>query len=343
MNAPLLQVTDLAVRFDTEDGQVQAVRDVSVTLRAGEILALCGESGSGKSVTAMSVPRLLPADTTTMTGSVRLADRELTGLTDRQLHRVRGKDVSMVFQEPMTSLNPSLTIGFQIIEVLRQHERLSRHTARARTVELLELVGIPDPARRLAEYPHQLSGGMRQRVVIAIAVACGPKVLIADEPTTALDVTIQAGVLDVFRDLRDRLGTAIILITHDLGVVADIADRVMVMYAGRVVEQANVDELFAHPAHPYTVGLLHALPAAATRGPDGRRRLVDIGGMVPAPFDDPDECAFRPRCRYAADDCAASRPALAAPGSAGHPDGAAGPDTHRSACFHPRNQPGSPS
>ncbi|HEX4813255.1 MAG TPA: ABC transporter ATP-binding protein [Nonomuraea sp.] len=315
----LLEITDLTVSFDTEDGLVQAVRDVSLTLEEGEILALCGESGCGKTVTAMSVPRLLPPDTTRLTGSVRLAGRELTTLPEAELRHVRGKDVSVVFQEPMTSLNPSFSVGYQIIEVLRRHERLPRRAARERAEELLELVGIPAPRRRMDEYPHQLSGGMRQRVMIAIAVACSPRVLIADEPTTALDVTIQAGVLDVFRDLRDRLGTAIILITHDLGVVADIADRAVVMYAGRAVEQATVTQLFARPRHPYTVGLMRALPTAAVGG-----RLAEIPGMVPSPLSDPQECAFQARCPRAQPDCRSLRPVLEehAPG-------------HLAACFHP--------
>jgi peptide/nickel transport system ATP-binding protein len=261
-----------------------------------------------------------------LSGTITLGGRELTALPEKELREVRGKDVSVVFQEPMTSLNPSLTVGFQIIEVLRRHENLSRAAARARAVELLSLVGIPDPGRRIKEYPHQLSGGMRQRVMIAISVACSPKVLIADEPTTALDVTIQAGVLNVFRDLRDRLGTAVILITHDLGVVADIADRAIVMYAGRAVEQAPVEELYARPRHPYTVGLLNALPsaAAAASGPGGRRRLAEIPGMVPPPFTDPDECAFAPRCPRAEPDCRAARPALESHG-----------DRHLAACIHP--------
>ncbi|AQZ65771.1 Oligopeptide transport system permease protein OppB (TC 3.A.1.5.1) [[Actinomadura] parvosata subsp. kistnae] len=318
----LLEITDLKVGFDTEDGHVQAVRDISLTLDEGEILALCGESGCGKSVTAMSIPRLLPPATTRLTGSIRLDGRELTTLPEPEMRQVRGKTVSVVFQEPMTSLNPSFTVGYQITEVLRRHERLSRQAANQRAVELLELVGIPAPVRRMKEYPHQLSGGMRQRVMIAIAVACSPRVLIADEPTTALDVTIQAGVLDVFRDLRDRLGTAIILITHDLGVVADIADRAMVMYAGRAVEQAPVAELFARPRHPYTLGLMNALPSAAVNG-----RLAEIPGMVPSPLSDPDQCAFHDRCRFAQDDCRASRPPLERQG-----------DDHLAACFHPGGQ-----
>jgi peptide/nickel transport system ATP-binding protein len=320
----LLDITDLTVDFDTEDGLVHAVKGVSLSLEEGEILALCGESGCGKSVTAMSVPRLLPPDTTRLSGSITLDGRELTTLPEARMRQVRGKEVSVVFQEPMTSLNPSFTVGHQIAEVLRRHERLSRRAARARAVELLELVGIPAPAQRISEYPHQLSGGMRQRVMIAIAVACAPRLLIADEPTTALDVTIQAGVLDVFRDLRDRLGTAIILITHDLGVVADIADRAVVMYAGRAVEQASVEELFARPRHPYTQGLMKALPAAAVAAPGGRRRLAEIPGIVPSPLTDPDECAFHARCPQGQDDCLSARPRLVPYGT-----------THLAACFHP--------
>jgi peptide/nickel transport system ATP-binding protein len=319
----LLEITDLTVDFDTEDGLVQAVRGISLELGEGEILALCGESGCGKSVTAMSVPRLLPPDTTRLSGSVKLDGRELTTLPESRMRQIRGKDVSVVFQEPMTSLNPSFTVGYQITEVLRRHEGLSRKAAGARAVELLELVGIPLPARRVKEYPHQLSGGMRQRVMIAIAVACSPRVLIADEPTTALDVTIQAGVLDVFRDLRDRLGTAVILITHDLGVVADIADRAVVMYAGRAVEQAPVAELFARPRHPYTLGLMNALPSAAVNG-----RLAEIPGMVPSPLTDPDECAFQARCGHAQPDCRLRRPTL-------EPQLL---DAHLAACFHPGGQ-----
>jgi peptide/nickel transport system ATP-binding protein len=320
---PLLAVENLRVTFATEDGPVLAVKDVSFTLGRGEILALVGESGCGKSVTAMAVPRLLPHGDVTVSGSVRLDGVELTELSERRMQQLRGKDVSVVFQEPMTSLNPAYTIGRQIGEVLQQHEQLTRRQVRERTVELLTLVGMPDARRRAGAFPHQLSGGMRQRVMIAIAVACSPKVLIADEPTTALDVTVQAGVLDVIRRLRDELGTAVVLITHDLGVVADVADRVVVMYAGRRVEQAPVAEVFARPQHPYTVGLLGALPGRA-RVVDGRRRLTEIPGLVPAPTSDPDECQFHPRCPRATDACRGSRPLLE-PKRAGH----------LAACHHP--------
>ncbi len=320
----LLQVDDLRVTFATEDGPVHAVNGVSFSLAEGEILALVGESGCGKSVTAMSIPGLLPP-TATVGGSIRLGDVDLFSLTPKQLRQVRGKDVSFVFQEPMTSLNPAFTVGRQIREVLQRHEGLSKRAAHQRAIELLELVRIPAPDRRVDEYPHQLSGGMRQRVMIAIGVACGPKVLIADEPTTALDVTIQAGVLDIMRDLRDRLGTAIIIITHDLGVVADIADRVVVMYAGRPVEEAEIHELFAHPQHPYTNGLLNAIPHRE-RGIEevARTRLTEIPGMVPSLRTDPDLCTFAPRCPRSTEVCVSRRPPLE-PTRPRHP----------TACYHP--------
>lgn len=325
----LLEVRDLTVRFDTEDGVVHAVNGVSFELAAGEILAVVGESGCGKTVTAMSVPGLLPAGSAHVTGSVLLEGTDLLRLNQRQLRRVRGKDVSVVFQEPMTSLNPAFTVGRQIREVLQRHEGLSRHAAQSRAVELLDLVRIPAPAKRVGEYPHQLSGGMRQRVMIAIAVACSPKVLIADEPTTALDVTIQAGILDVMRDLRDRLGTAIILITHDLGVVADIADRVVVMYAGRRVEQSDVHELFRAPQHPYTNGLLGAIPQTQKNVEQvARQRLTEIPGIVPSLRSDPDECSFAPRCPRATAECTSRRPPLEEVGP-----------QHLAACFHPGPTP----
>jgi peptide/nickel transport system ATP-binding protein len=304
----LLEVDHLRVTFDTEDGPVLAVKDMSFTLRAGEILALVGESGCGKSVTAMSVPGLLPTHGVRRAGAVRLAGRDLTTLTEHDLEAVRGKEISVVFQEPMTSLNPAYTVGRQIVEVIRRHQRIGRRQAMDRAVELLDLVDIPDARRRCASYPHQLSGGMRQRVMIAMAVACDPKVLIADEPTTALDVTIQAGVLQVIRTLCRTLGTAVVLITHDLGVVAQTADRVVVMYAGRPVEQASVTSLFAAPQHPYTMGLMGALPANALRG--NTRRLAEIPGLVPAPTDDPDECQFASRCPRVTAVCLEHRPPL---------------------------------
>jgi len=294
MAEPLLQVTDLSVRFDTDDGPVHAVDKMSFSLAPGEVLGIVGESGCGKSVTCMSLTRLLP-ETATVTGTAVFDGRDLLTLQPRRLRRVRGREISYVFQEPMTSLNPVFTVGHQIDEVLRRHLELSRRDARARALELLRLVRIPAPERRLDEYPHQLSGGMRQRVMIAIALACDPKVLIADEPTTALDVTIQAGILDLMRDIRERLGTAIVLITHNLGVVADVADRVVVMYAGRKAEEAPVEELFAHPQHPYTIGLLGAIPRPY-EGEDTRRRLQEIPGRVPSLRELPHACAFADRC-----------------------------------------------
>ncbi|GHH71927.1 ABC transporter ATP-binding protein [Streptomyces sulfonofaciens] len=321
----LLEVSGLRVTYRTEDGPVLAAKDVSFSLGRGEILALVGESGCGKTATAMAIPRLLDDTRATIGGSVLLDGVELTALSERRMRDVRGKDISVVFQEPMTSLNPAFTVGRQIGEVLRQHTGLTRRQVRERVVELLDLVGVPDARRRAGSYPHELSGGMRQRVMIATAVACDPKVLIADEPTTALDVTIQAGVLDVIRDLREQLGTAVILITHDLGVVAEVADRVVVMYSGRHVEHSPTAAVFDRPQHPYTIGLLDALPArAALRG--GRRRLTEIPGLVPSPATDPDACQFAPRCPRATAECTAARPALT---------GADGGDGHLVACYHP--------
>jgi peptide/nickel transport system ATP-binding protein len=316
----LLEVDELSVRFDSDEGSVHAVDRVSFSLDASEVLAVVGESGCGKTVTAMSLLRLLPASAQ-VSGTARFEGRDLLSADDASLRKVRGREISFVFQEPMTSLNPVFTVGRQIGEVLRHHLGLSKAEAHDRCVELLELVGIPAPARRIDEYPHQLSGGMRQRVMIAMAVACNPKVLIADEPTTALDVTIQAGILDLMRDIRERLGTAIILITHDLGVVADVADRVMVMYAGRKVEEAPADELFAHPQHPYTTGLLAALPRSGRRSID--EPLQEIPGVVPSLAQLPDACAFAPRCPRADEAC------MKVP-----PLDPVGPE-HRAACVHP--------
>jgi peptide/nickel transport system ATP-binding protein len=319
---PLLRVRDLTVGFRTEDGPVSAVDHVSFDARAGELLAVVGESGCGKSVAAMALSGLL-ARNATVSGSVRLGGRELVGASPDQLRAVRGKEIAYIFQEPMTSLNPVFTVGRQVAEVLRVHEGMSRTQALDRAVELLDLVGIPHPRERLRQYPHQLSGGLRQRVMIAMAVACDPRVLVADEPTTALDVTVQAGILDVLRDLRDRLGAAIVLITHDLGVVADVADRVMVMYAGRVVERSEVDELFARPRHHYTVGLLGAVPSARVSG--GEQRLREIPGLVPTLEQQPDACTFAARCPAADERCRSQEPPLApAPQS-----------SHEVACWHP--------
>ena len=319
--APLLEVADLSVRFDTDAGTVHAVDKMSFTLAEREVLGIVGESGCGKSVTAMSLLRLLPP-TATISGRARFDGDDLLGASSRRLRRIRGNEIAFVFQEPMTSLNPVFTVGRQVEESLRTHLGLSRSAARKRAIELLDLVHIPAPERRVREYPHQLSGGMRQRVMIAMAVACEPKILIADEPTTALDVTIQAGILDLMRELRERLGTAIILITHNLGVVADIADRVVVMYAGRKAEEAPVHELFARPQHPYTIGLLGAipLPGAASK----QDRLREIPGRVPSLAELPNHCAFAPRCPRADDLTRSEVPPLRAVGPG-----------HLVACFHP--------
>ena len=317
----LLEVSDLSVRFDTDDGPVHAVDRLSFTLEEGEVLGVVGESGCGKSVSFMSLLRLLP-ETAAVTGTARFGGVDLLSVPVSQLRRIRGREIAFVFQEPMTSLNPAFKVGNQIGEVLRRHLGLSRAAARTRTIELLDLVRIPAPARRVDEYPHQLSGGMRQRVMIAMALACDPKILIADEPTTALDVTIQAGILDLMRDIRERLGTSIVLITHNLGVVADIADRVIVMYAGRKAEEAPVRELFAHPQHPYTNGLLGAVPRP--RATVERSPLREIPGRVPSLAELPHACAFAPRCPRADDLSRSEVPELreVRPG-------------HLVACFHP--------
>jgi peptide/nickel transport system ATP-binding protein len=325
MSGALLEVQDLSIRFRTDDGPVQAVDTVSFFLRRQEILAIVGESGCGKSVTALAIMGLLPPAADVASGSIALDGVELTTLSAAQMREVRGKDVSMVFQEPMTSLNPVLQIGRQIAEVVRRHERVSRQAATQRAVELLDLVGIPDPRRRVHDYPHQLSGGMRQRVMIAIGLACNPKVLIADEPTTALDVTIQAGILDLMRDVRDEFGTAIVMITHDLGVVAEMADRAVVMYAGRKIEEAAVEGLFKDPQHPYTMGLLGAVPRPGSSATaDARRRLTEIKGRVPVLPAPADHCSFAPRCPRADERSRSEVPQLLGirPG-------------HRVACFHP--------
>jgi peptide/nickel transport system ATP-binding protein len=316
----LLEVEGLSVRFDTEDGPLLAVDAASFTVADGEVLALVGESGCGKSVTAMALTGLLPRNAY-VEGSVRFADRELTRESSRRLTAIRGRDIAYVFQEPMSSLNPVLTVGRQIGEVLRRHQHKTGAAAERRARDLLVQVGIPEPDRRLRAYPHQLSGGMRQRVMIAMALACQPRLLIADEPTTALDVTIQAGILDLLRTTGTETGTAILLITHDLGVVADIADRVVVMYAGRTVEESAVDGLFQAPGHPYTRGLLGAVPNPTRRSTGGLR---EIPGLVPVLRSAVNGCTFGDRCRYVDELCRTSRPELR-PGPAGHPV----------ACWHP--------
>jgi peptide/nickel transport system ATP-binding protein len=307
----LLEVEDLKTYFFLRGGILKAVDGVSFSLKPHETLAIVGESGCGKSMTALSLMRLIPEPPGRIVGgAVRLAGIDLVGLDERAMRQVRGKDISMIFQEPMTSLNPVMTVGRQITEVLLLHESMSGKEAMRRAVEILRLVRIPEPEQRLKEYPHQLSGGMRQRVMIAMALACDPKVLIADEPTTALDVTIQAQILEIILDLQKKLGTAVILITHDLGVVAETAQRVIVMYAGRKVEEAPVGELFARPLHPYTHGLMASIPRLELmRGSrETKRRLQEIPGIVPALTNLPAGCAFAPRCPFAIDRCRQEAP-----------------------------------
>jgi peptide/nickel transport system ATP-binding protein len=304
---PLLAVEDLRTFFFTRAGVVKAVDGISFCVEAGETLALVGESGCGKTVTALSLMRLVPDPPGRIVeGRVKLAGADLLSLNEQAMRRRRGKDISMVFQEPMTSLNPVMTIGRQIAEALLLHEELTRSAASDKTIEMLRLVRIADPAQRAKEYPHQLSGGMRQRAMIAMALACNPKVLIADEPTTALDVTIQAQILDLIVELQRKLGTAVVLITHDLGIVAETAHRVIVMYAGRKVEEAGVEALFAHPLHPYTRGLMASIPRLSPMPGEthqSRGRLQEIPGMVPALTDLPQGCAFAPRCPFAVERC----------------------------------------
>jgi len=314
MSAPeLLQVRDLAVGF----GKTEVVHGISFDLAAGETLALVGESGCGKSLTAFALMRLLPRGARIQGGSIRFQGTELTASTESELRRLRGKQMSLILQEPMTSLNPVMTIGDQVAEVLQKHERLSRRAALQRVPPLLELVGIREPQRRASEFPHNFSGGMRQRVMIAMAVACGPKLLIADEPTTALDVTIQAQVLDLLARLRKELSMAVLLITHDLGVVAQWADRVHVMYAGRIVEQAPVRPFFAAPRHPYARGLLGASVSEAQDIHYSTQRLVEIPGSVASAAAEPG-CPFAPRCPQQIPACRARPPRLEPVGAQHH-------------------------
>ncbi len=309
----LLEVEDLSTWFYTRQGIVKAVDSVDFSVASGETLAIVGESGCGKSMTALSLMRLIPDPPgRIISGSVRLAGRDLLKISEEEMRDVRGNEISMIFQEPMTSLNPVMTIGRQISEALILHREMDRKQALKRSIEMLDLVRIPEPAQRSREYPHQLSGGMRQRAMIAMALACNPKVLIADEPTTALDVTIQAQILELIVELQREFSAAVILITHDLGVVAETARRVIVMYAGRKVEEAEVGELFARPMHPYTSGLLASIPRLdLMRGEVDRKteRLQEIPGIVPPLFDLPEGCAFAPRCSKADEHCRRERPA----------------------------------
>ena len=325
----LLDVKDLQTYFFTPEGTARAVDHVSFSIDQGETLGLVGESGCGKSVTALSIMRLLKAPVgRTVGGEIMFQGQNLLDLTSAQMRKVRGGRIGMIFQEPMTSLNPVYTIGNQIAETLVAHKRMTRKEAWARAVDMLAKVQIPSPAKRAKEYPHQLSGGMRQRAMIAMAMACSPALLIADEPTTALDVTIQAQILDLMLELQADFRTAILMITHDLGVIAEMAKRIVVMYAGVVVEEAEAADLFAHPRHPYTLGLLDSVPRLGERTEKGRRRLREIHGIVPSLYDPPQGCAFRPRCPSAMPICMETipEPATVAAG-------------HRARCHLPRCQP----
>jgi len=322
---PILDIADLRTWFFTRDGVVRAVDGVSFHVIPGETLAIVGESGCGKSVTALSILRLIPSPPgRIVSGAIRFAGRDLLGLSEAEMRQVRGNEISMIFQEPMTSLNPVLTIGRQIAETLTLHQGLDHKAARDRAADLLRLVHIPEAQRRLTEYPHQLSGGMRQRVMIAMALACNPKLLIADEPTTALDVTIQAQILDLMRELKQKIDAAIVLITHDLGVVAEMAQRVVVMYAGRKAEEAPVGRLFRRPLHPYTKGLLASVPRlGASLDHERAPRLAEIAGTVPSLREPIPGCPFETRCAFATDICRREMPAFdeKEPG-------------HFAACFH---------
>jgi len=312
-NGTLLKVEDLRVRFDMRDGIVRAVNGVSFYLNRGETLGVVGESGCGKSVLALTIMGLIPSPPGRIeSGAVNLDRRNLLDLTEKQMRRVRGNEISMIFQEPMTSLNPVMTAGVQISEALMLHQGLSKKQALDRAVEFLELVRIPEAARRIHEYPHQMSGGMRQRIMIAMAMSCNPKILIADEPTTALDVTIQAQILKLMGNLKQQMNTAIVMITHDLGVIADMADRVMVMYTGLKVEEAPVLELFDRPLHPYTIGLMASIPRidTAVEADGAANRLEEIPGVVPSLRREMQGCTFAPRCRFAVDQCRRVMPPL---------------------------------
>jgi len=330
VSTPLLAIEDLQTHFFTRDGVVRAVDGVSYAVEAGETLAVVGESGCGKSVTALSILRLVPSPPGRIVGgTIRFEGVDLLQIGEGEMRRIRGNEISMIFQEPMTSLNPVLTVSRQITETLILHQGLTARAAAARAIEMLRLVRIPEPERRARQYPHELSGGMRQRVMIAMALACHPKLLIADEPTTALDVTIQAQILDLMRELKSEIGAAIILITHDLGVVAEMAQRVVVMYAGRNVEEAPVGDLFRRPQHPYTLGLLASVPRlGATLGRAEPPRLAEIPGTVPSLRDPIVGCAFAPRCAYATERCSREAPPLEAKTAA-----------HLAACFESERLP----
>jgi len=304
----ILEVKNLKTSFFTEDGEVKAVEDVSFDVYKGKTIAIVGESGCGKSVTSLSIMRLIPNPPGRVVGGeILYKGKSLLGLTDEKMRKIRGNEISMIFQEPMTSLNPVFTIGNQLVEAILLHNKMTSGEAINRAVEMLSLVGIPAPEKRIKEYPHQLSGGMRQRVMIAMALSCNPQILIADEPTTALDVTIQAQILDLLRGLQAKMGMGIILITHDLGVVAEMADEVVVMYAGQVAEQGTVHEIFKNPKHPYTRGLLNSLPSISRTN---KGRLETIAGIVPSLLNLPVGCRFQDRCKFVTDECKVKEPEL---------------------------------
>ena len=306
MGEPLLEARDLKTYFNTEDGLVRAVDGVSFSVDKGETLGIVGESGCGKSVTALSVMGLIPRPPGMIHGEIIFKGQSLLKKSETELRHVRGNEISMIFQEPMTSLNPLFSIGFQISEAITRHQKVSKAAGRRKTIEMLKLVGIPSAEKRIDDFPHQMSGGMRQRVMIAMALSCNPELLIADEPTTALDVTIQAQILDLMQKLQERLGTAIIFITHDLGVIAEIADKVVVMYAGEIVESADVNTLFKDARHPYTLGLLGSIPKIN----EDRDRLQVIEGVVPSAYGFPAGCRFHPRCCSAGKNCNKEVPKL---------------------------------
>ena len=307
--APLLEVEGLEVEFSTRQGVAKVLDGIALSLEPGRTLGIVGESGCGKSMTALSIMRLVPVPPGRIgAGSVRLKGEDLLQTSEKRMREVRGKDISMIFQEPMTSLNPVYSIGDQIAETVRLHEGLGRRDSLDRAVEMLKAVHIPAAERRVREFPHQMSGGMRQRVMIAMALACRPSVLIADEPTTALDVTVQAQVFDLLKELQEKTGTAIILISHDMGVIAEMADRVMVMYAGRIVEEASTDEILESPRHPYTQGLISCVPHMEEEPPAERAVLTEIPGVVPALTDLGSGCSFAPRCAHATDLCRRAAP-----------------------------------
>ncbi len=314
----LLEVDNLKTYFFTDDGVVKAVDGVKFSVDEGETIGIVGESGCGKSITSMSILQLIDYPGETVEGTINFQGRDLLKVSDKEMRNIRGNDISMIFQEPMTSLNPVFKIGHQISEVLILHQKMTKSQARERAIEMIKMVGIPRPEKIVDEYPHQLSGGMRQRIMIAMALACQPKLLIADEPTTALDVTIQAQILDLMNGLKTRLNTAIMLITHDLAVVAEMADHVVVMYSGKIVEDAPVNELFKNPRHPYTIGLMGSMPSLVDEG----EKLANIKGAVPNPLYLPKGCYFHPRCKYATEECKKGQPKLreVAPG-------------HKVACF----------